>query len=81
MMQNMLCLTLVGKPKSLLQQKQYRWDGEIDRAVCRARSEAEERQMDGAKKRLNDNFIDLFHVHEEEIGDPKEFATSSENKN
>ena len=37
--------------------------------------------MDGAKKRLNDNFIDFVHEHEEEIGDPTEFATSSEDKN
>ena len=37
--------------------------------------------MDGAKKRLNDNFIDFVHKHEEEIGYPTEFATSSEDKN
>ena len=37
--------------------------------------------MGGAKKRLSDNLIDFVHEHEEEIGDPTEFTTSSENKN
>ena len=31
------------------------------------------------KKRLNDNFIDFVHEHEEEIGDLTEFAMTSEN--
>ena len=79
MMQKILCLTLVWKPKVCCHNSAI--DREIDRALCRERAEAEERQMDGAKKRLNDNFIDFVHEHEEEIGDPTEFATSSENKN
>ena len=32
------------------------------------------------KKRLNDNFVDFVHQYEEEIGDPTDFATKSENK-
>ena len=36
--------------------------------------------MEQEKKRLNDNLIDLVHEHEEEIGVPTEFATTSENK-
>ena len=52
-------------------------DGEIDRPVCRERSEAEEsRWTVWEKKRLNDNFIDFVHHYEEEIGDPTELATS-----
>ena len=31
------------------------------------------------KKRLNTNFIDFVHKQEEEIGDPTEFAMTSEN--
>ena len=38
------------------------------------------RWMEQEKKRLNDNFIDLGHGHEEEIGVPTEFAMESENK-
>ena len=32
------------------------------------------------KKRLNDNFIDFVHEHEEGIGVPSELATTSDNK-
>ena len=38
------------------------------------------RWMEQEKKRLNDNFIDFVHEHEEGIGVPTELATTSDNK-
>ena len=71
---------LVWKPNSVLPQKRYT-DGEIDGAICRERGlrPRKGRWTEWEKKRLNTNFIDFVHEHEEEIGYLREFAMTSEN--